>query len=146
VEVDAGIELVCLDDLLLHSQIVSLHADYHPGNRAMWNASCFERMRPGALFVNTARGELVDEAALLAALESGRLAAAALDVLDAEPPTGPEHPLVAYARRDPRLLLTPHIGGGTYESLEKAETFLADTLAAALSAAKEPQLCVESRQ
>jgi D-3-phosphoglycerate dehydrogenase len=86
-------------------------------------------MKPGALFVNTARGELVDEPALLHALRSHRLAGAALDVLSGENANGMgSHPLVAYAKDHDNLLITPHIGGCTKESMQMTELFLAQKL------------------
>jgi len=154
VETEPNIQLVHLEELLAQADIVSLHASYAPENHSFWNRSCFERMKPGSLFVNTARGELVDESALLQALENGRLAGAALDVVSNEPPLGPEHPLIAFSRRDSRLLITPHIGGGTFESLRKTEIFLAevllDTVASAPARANQSEmkttLCVASQQ
>ena len=68
---------------------------------------------------------MVEEAALLEALQSGRLVGAALDVVEGEPAVGASHPLVAYARAHDNLLSTPHLGGNTRESFEKTEIFLA---------------------
>jgi len=130
---DPGVQAVPLETLLAESQIVSLHANYIPSNRQMIGPAEFARMQPGSWLINTARGELVDEAALLAALESGRLAGAALDVLDMERSTGMgNHPLVCYAQAHENLLLTPHLGGNTPESLAKTEEFLAEKLLTAL--------------
>jgi D-3-phosphoglycerate dehydrogenase len=93
----------------------------------------FAAMKDGAWFINTSRGELVDETALLNALQSGRVAAAALDVLGNEHPSGmQDHPLVGYTRQHDNLIITPHIGGCTIESMEKTECFLADRLIAFL--------------
>jgi D-3-phosphoglycerate dehydrogenase len=123
---EPGVRAVSLETLLRESQIVSLHANYTPENARMLGASQFALMQPGSYFINTARGELVDEAALLAALESGHLAGAALDVLNGEQATGMgDHPLVRYAQSHDNLLLTPHLGGNTPESLAKTEEFLA---------------------
>lgn len=128
-EFEAGVEAVSLERLLAGSDIVSLHASYDKGNRRFFNRDCFERMQPGAVFVNTARGELVDEAALLAALRAGRLSAAALDVLDGEQALDvATHPLVRYAAENANLLITPHIGGSTVESLAKVEEYMAERL------------------
>jgi D-3-phosphoglycerate dehydrogenase len=124
---EAGVRAVSLETLLGEAQIVSLHANYTPDNARMLGAAQFQRMQPGSYFINTARGELVDETALLAALESGHLAGAALDVLDGEHSTGMgENKLVAYAQTHRNLLLTPHVGGNTPESLAKTEQFLAE--------------------
>lgn len=105
--------------------IVTVHVDLNDSTRGMCNAEFFAAMKPGAYFINTSRGQVVDESALLAALRSGHLAGAALDVVCGEPDEiNPE--LIAYARENPeRLLLTPHIGGACVESLEKAECALA---------------------
>ena len=124
-----GVERVSLEELLATSRLVSLHASYAPRNERFFDAACFERMPRGSWFVNTARGELVDETALLAALKSGHLAGAAVDVLAAESSLNlSEHPLVAFARADDRLILTPHIGGCTRESMEQTEWFMAQQL------------------
>jgi D-3-phosphoglycerate dehydrogenase len=82
-------------------------------------------MRDSTVLVNTARGGLIDEAALLQAIASGKLAGAALDVVQGEPRPEPDHPLLAYAKTSDRLLIVPHIGGNTFESLDKTERFVA---------------------
>ena len=92
-------------------------------------------MRSAATFVNTARGELVDEGALLHALRAGTIAGAALDVLDAETeraPLGLDHPLIAYARTADNLVITPHIGGACRDAMASSERFVAGKLAAFL--------------
>ena len=78
--------------------------------RGLISADVFDRMKPGAIFINTSRGAVADEAALLKGLESGRLAAAGLDVLEGEPDIE-THPLLKYARAHDNLLITPHCGG-----------------------------------
>lgn len=124
-----GIPLVPLDELLGRADLVSVHVDLNPGTRHLFAAREFAAMKPGAWFVNTSRGEVVDEHALLAALEHGTLAGAALDVLAGEPPaTTPPHPLVRYAATHDNLILTPHIGGYTFESLARTEIHLAGIL------------------
>jgi phosphoglycerate dehydrogenase-like enzyme len=97
-----------LPELLSQADAVVCAAMLHDGNVAMFGASEFAAMRPGALFVNIARGGLVDEDALLAALESGRLGGAGLDVFRREPPDL-DSPLLAH----PRVLGTPHVGWHT---------------------------------
>lgn len=130
---DPGVELVSFDDLLSLADVVSLHVNLCERTRGFWGKEEFARMKRGAWFINTARGELVDQAALLEALRSGQLGGAALDVVSGERRARMrDHPLVAYARRYPNLLITPHIGGCTEESMEKTEFFLAQKLCAAL--------------
>jgi D-3-phosphoglycerate dehydrogenase len=87
-------------------------------------------MKAGAWLINTARGEVVDEAALLQALQSGHLAGAALDVLDEdsvwERRAPADHPLIRYAREHDNLLLTPHMGGYGRDSIRKTRRFLVE--------------------
>jgi D-3-phosphoglycerate dehydrogenase / 2-oxoglutarate reductase len=109
-----GTELVDLDTLLSSADIVSVHAALTSENRHLLDARAFERLRPGAFLVNVARGALVDEAALLAVLRSGRLAGAALDVFEVEPPTNRE------LLSDPRVIPTPHLGALTEEGQRRA--------------------------
>lgn len=123
-----------LTDLLYHCRMISVHASYSVANENLLDQSSFACMHSGSWFVNTARGELVDEQALLDALVSGHLAGAAIDVLRNEPEqAGGEHPLVKYAREHDNLLLTPHIGGCTKESMEQAELFMTQKLVEVLS-------------
>jgi D-3-phosphoglycerate dehydrogenase len=118
-----------LDDLLQESHIVSLHVNLSEATRSFFGKEQFLKMKPGAWFINTARGELIDEMALLEALRSQHLAGAALDVLCGELQNVMEnHPLVSYARKHENLLITPHIGGCTVESMEKTEVFMARKL------------------
>lgn len=136
--VDAGslesfVTLVPLSELLEASDVVTLHVNLCDATRNFFGPNQFAAMKRGAWFVNTSRGEVVDEEALLSALESGRLAGAALDVLCDESSKGmPGHPLVAYARKQRNLIITPHLGGCTNESMEKTECFLANHLVAVL--------------
>ena len=116
-----------LADLLKHADIVTLHVNLAEDSRGFFGRTELQAMRRGGWLINTSRGELIDEAALLEALESGRLAGAALDVLSGESDGDlATHPLVRYAREHDNLILTPHIGGCTSESMEKTETYLAE--------------------
>jgi D-3-phosphoglycerate dehydrogenase len=126
---EPGVTLVSLERLLSSADVVLLHADLRDDNRQFFGRGQFETMKPGAWFINTARGALVDEAALLWSLESGRLAGAALDVLT-DPSAGnpAAERLREYARRHDNLIITPHIGGYTFESLASTEIFLSDRL------------------
>ena len=131
--ISSGIVAASLDDLLQNSDIVTLHVGLSDRTRGFFGKEQFSKMKPGAWFINTARGELIDETALLEALRSGRLGGAALDVLCEEQQIVVEnHPLIAYARQHDNLLITPHIGGGTVESVEKTEMFMAKKLCAVL--------------
>ena len=114
VQVDSLLELVATADF------VSLHARLTAETANLFDAAIFERMKPGAYFVNTAREGLVDEAALDRALGSGRLAGAALDVLRPHDGDGP-HPLL----RHENVVVTPHIGGATSETLRRGAHMLA---------------------
>ena len=107
-----GVELVTMDKLLARSDIISLHARLTAENGRMFSRDLFDRMRPGAYFINTAREALVDEAALRQALERGVLGGAALDVLERTPG---RHPLLGL----PNVFVTPHIGGATAETLAR---------------------------
>jgi phosphoglycerate dehydrogenase-like enzyme len=104
-----------LDALLEHADIVSLHVPLTAATQHLLNAERFARMRPGSVLINTARGALVDEAALGAALDAGRIAAAGLDVFETEP-VAPDNPLL---RRDD-VVLTPHIAWLTRETLQRS--------------------------
>jgi D-3-phosphoglycerate dehydrogenase len=106
-----GATLVDLQTLAAESDFLSLHAQLTEESRGIIDRAFLGRMRSGAALVNTARGELVDQDALLWALDEGPLAAAGLDVLSAEPPP-PDHPLL---RRDD-VIVTPHMGAHTAEA------------------------------
>ena len=103
-----GVQLVTQSEVVERADILSLHLPVTPETRGLVNAAFLATMKPGSLLINTARGELIDEAALLTALESGRVAGAALDCFPAEPP-GANHPLL----RLPNVIATPHAGAHT---------------------------------
>ena len=99
------------EDLLLQANILSLHCPLNDQTRSIVNADAIEKMPKGSYVINTARGALIDEAALLAAVQSGHLAGAGLDSFATEPPAQ-DHPFWS----EPRIVVTPHIGGVTREA------------------------------
>ena len=108
-----GVEYVALDELLAESDVISLHLRLSPQSQRIIGPREFALMKPGALFLNVSRGGLVDEPALAAALASGHLAGAGLDVFDPEPPD-PENPLL----RRQNVVLSPHVADMTPEGAE----------------------------
>ena len=130
------VESVDLNELFATSDVVSIHIPSVPETRQFVNASLLQVMPPHAVLINTARGEVVDESALLAALKGGTLAGAAVDVLDGDSAWSdtlvPGHPLVAYAATHPNLLITPHMGGYGKESIERTRVFMVEKLVKAL--------------
>jgi glycerate dehydrogenase len=110
-----GLDYVPLDALLAQSDVVTLHCPLTPATRGLIGEAQLRRMRPGALLINTARGGLVDEAALLAALRDGRIGGAALDVLSVEPPRNGNPLLDADL---PNLIITPHVAWASREAMQ----------------------------
>ena len=106
-----GVEPVSLDELVRRSDVVTLHVPLDSGTRGMFDAARLAAMRAGAVLINTARGGIVDEAALKTALKAGRPAAAGFDVFAPEPPTDLE------LLQLPNFLATPHIGGSSQEAI-----------------------------
>jgi glyoxylate reductase len=136
VEHELGAEFADLDTLLAESDFVSVHVPLTEETRRMFNDDAFRRMKPTAVFVNTARGGVVDEGALHRALETKQIAAAAIDVTATEPL--PKHdPLL----RLPNLLVTPHIASASVATRERMASIAVDNLLAAL-AGREPAHCV----
>jgi D-3-phosphoglycerate dehydrogenase len=127
----AGVEGVGFDRLLETSDFVSIHAPLLPATRGLFNADIFRKMKKGAVLINTARGPLVDEDALIAALDSGQLGGAALDVVATEP-LAKDSKLVG---RD-NVILTPHTAFYSVEALEELQTKCATDVARVLSGEK----------
>ena len=117
-----------LDELLAESDVVSLHVPLTPETRGLLGKERLVKMKRNAMLINTARGGLVDEAAVASMLRAGSLGAAALDVFEKEP-LPPGTPLAGA----PRLLCTPHIAGITIEANERVSSYIAERVAAALS-------------
>jgi (S)-sulfolactate dehydrogenase len=122
-----------LDELLARSDVVSLHLPLTDETRGLLDAKRLATMKRDAVLVNTARGGILDEAALAAMLREGRLGGAALDVFEHEP-LAAGSPLAGA----PRLLLTPHIAGVTLESNERVSAFIAERVAEALGRSAIP--------
>ena len=125
---ELGVELVSFERLLEISDFISVHAPLTPQTRGLFNADAFGRMKKGAHIVNTARGPLLDEAALVAALDAGHLGGAALDVVATEP-LSKDSPLLGRSN----VILTPHTAFYSVEALEELQTKCATDVAHVLS-------------
>ena len=112
--VDAGVQYVSLDELLAQSDFVSLHVPLTDATRGLINADAIAKMKQGAVLLNTARGPVVDSAALSEALNVGKLAGAGIDVFEGEPPIAENHPLCSAKN----TVLTPHVAFASREALE----------------------------
>ena len=118
-----GVTMLPLAELLPQADVVSIHVHLTDQTRGMLGREQFASMKRGAVLINTSRGAIIDEAALLDALNSGALLGAGLDVIDGEwRPDLPQHPLIQYASKHENLVISPHIGGVTYESQRMAYT------------------------
>jgi len=122
---DGTAQRLALDELLARADIVSLHVPATPETEALIDADALARMRPGSILINTARGSVVDQDAVLAALDAGHLRAAALDVTSPEP-LPPDHPLF----EQPRCIIMPHIGSATDATRRRMATLACNNLLA----------------
>jgi D-3-phosphoglycerate dehydrogenase len=123
---ESGATLVSMDELLAQADVISVHVPRTPQTERSINAAAFAQMKPNALFINTSRGEVIDEPALVAALRQKRIAGAALDVRAAEPPTAGELEAM------PNVILTPHIAAFTVEGQTRVVTSICRDVAAIL--------------
>jgi glyoxylate reductase len=128
IERELGVEHASFDELLAQSDFISVHVPLTPETRHMFDDEAFARMKPVAVFVNTSRGAVVDEGALHRALETTRIAAAAIDVAEQEP-LAKHDPLL----RLPNLLVTPHIASASVATRERMATIAVDNVLAALT-------------
>jgi glyoxylate reductase len=135
-EAELGARRVELDELLAESDFVSVHTDLNPTTKGMFNRERFARMKPTAVFVNTARGPLVDQPALADALRRGVIFAAGLDVTDPEP-LPPDHELYSL----PNCVIVPHIASATVGTRDAMAKICADNLLAGLGGKRLPH-CV----
>jgi phosphoglycerate dehydrogenase-like enzyme len=122
-EIDFAARSVLLEELLSRADILTIHVSHRPGNRHFINAARLKRMKPSALLINTARGEVIDAAALAEAIKNGRLAGAALDVHDPEPPP-PDYPLW----RLDRVILAPHLAARTQGAMDAMSWVVRDVV------------------
>ncbi len=129
---ETGVRPMPLQELVATADVISLHVPLVDATRGLFNAAMIGRMKQGAILVNTARGGVVDEAALVSALRQGRIGGAALDVFEREPlAAGNPFPSL------PNLVLTPHIAGVTAESNQRVSQLIADRIEACLSAVNQ---------
>ena len=132
-----GENRVAFDELLDRADVISLHCPLDDETHNLFDASTFAKMKPGALLINTARGGLVDSRALVAALESGHLGGAAIDVLPQEPPRDGD-PLLDY--QGDNLIVTPHIAWGSNEARQNSIDELAANVEAFLAGEKRNRI------
>ena len=124
---EAGVDLVPIEELFSEADYVTLHASSSPETENLIDSEAIESMKDGVVIVNVARGILIDEAALAAALQSGKVRAAAIDVYRTEPPEG-DHPLIGLAN----VVHTPHLGASTTEAQRNVSVQIADQVIDAL--------------
>jgi len=132
-EADLGLEFRDLHSLLADSDFVSLHTPLTPQTRHLLGPAAFAAMKPGAILVNTARGGIVDQDALVEALRSGSLGGAALDVTDPEP-LPLSHPLYSF----PNVIITPHIGSASRATRARMAEMAAANILAVLAGSEPP--------
>ena len=124
-----GVKKVDFDTLLKESDVLSIHIHLTDETKGYFGKKELAKMKPGSVIVNTSRGAIVDEEALVEALKNGPLGGAGLDVIHGEwQPNLYKHPLIEYARTHDNLVISPHLGGGTFESQKMAYSFVVDKL------------------
>ena len=132
VDMDSYVKKVNFDELLSSADVISLHVNYNEATHGIMDEKAFQKVKKGAVLINTSRGELIDEAAMLNALDQGLLSGVALDVLSYESnntDSCPKHSeLWKRMSSGSNILIAPHIGGATYESMEETEIFMANKL------------------
>jgi glyoxylate reductase len=132
-EVELGLSPVSLDELLAQSDFVTLHTPLDPATRHLLGAPQFARMKPIAILVNTSRGQVVDQAALVDALQRRIIGGAALDVTDPEPLPA-DHPLFAF----PNVVITPHIASASFATRSRMARMAVDNILAVLEGREPP--------
>jgi glyoxylate reductase len=132
-EAELGLEYREMPALLAEAEFISLHCALTPETRHLLNEAAFARMKPAAVVINTGRGGLIDQPALLRAVREGRIAGAGLDVTDPEPPP-PDDPILA----EPRIVVTPHIGSASVAARTAMTRVCVTNLLAALRGEEPP--------
>lgn len=125
--VQNNVTQVALDELIQEADVITLHVPLVDGTRGLFNAARIASMKPGAILINTSRGHILDVAAVAAALRTGQLGGAAIDVFDVEP-----MPANADLQNCPNLLLTPHVSGLSFQSNERVSFMIAEKVLARL--------------
>ncbi|MGH7902965.1 MAG: NAD(P)-dependent oxidoreductase [Candidatus Dormibacteraceae bacterium] len=139
-ERELGVEWVAdKEEVLRRGDFVAIMASYNPSTHLLIRERELGLMKPSAFFINTGRGRIVDEEALVAALQSGRIAGAGLDVYWCEPPVGEPRPHPALLKMD-NVILTPHIGSATWESRREMATRVAMNMVAIVNGERPPNL------
>jgi glyoxylate reductase len=128
-----GAEYRTLDALLAESDFISLHTPLNDATRHMISAPQFAAMKPTAYIINTSRGPVIDEAALIAALAAGRIAGAALDVYEREPE-------IPDGLRRPNVVMTPHIGSASIETRTKMAMIAVENIIAFFAGRRPPTI------
>jgi len=125
-----GVKQVSLDELLITSDVITVHIHSTEENNGFISKDKFKKMKKGIVLINTSRGAVIDENALLENLNSGHVSAAGLDVINGEWDNNLyDHALVKYSRKHNNLIITPHIAGATIESIIGSRVFVAKKLA-----------------
>jgi D-3-phosphoglycerate dehydrogenase len=128
--------LVSFEDVIKTSDVISLHVHLNESTQKLIGLEQFKSMKRNCVLINTSRGKIIDEDALLSALQNKLIMAAGLDVIDGEwlsDNARRSHPLIEYANRNQNLLILPHIGGSTSESIDRARIFMAQKMTEILS-------------
>jgi len=137
--IDGVMRAASLDEMLPDADVLSVHVPLSKETTHLVGKAEFAALKPGAIILNTSRGAILDEAALVESLESGHLGGAALDVIHDEysSESNLRDRLLNYARTHENLLITPHLGGATHDSLEKVEIFMAEKLVRHLQSTRQ---------
>ena len=139
-ETEYGVEYVGLDELLKRSDILTIHVDLNPSSRGILGPEEFDMMKPTSLVVNTSRGPVINEPALVDALREGKIGGAALDVFETEP-TPLDNPLLSI----PNVLVTPHIASASWETRRKMAVRSTGNVLSYLKGERPPHIVPEQR-